>query len=383
MTKDAIKVLADQLNKSEEEIIEKLGSQISHINVPADKLQNRIEIIKKLLENKKLSQKVNNERGTEFVFDNMQLLMQDEENVKDLFFFYNKKFGLTLNEMYKMKGTNLFKTTLKNLLELMDHLIITHKLEEKDVIKIIKSNPTLVTLSRETISKNIVYIQKRLNLSEEQIQVIIKGNPRLLGVGSESFDKKLEEIKKGLDFQSLPSNINQEKLLSAIIVKNNRILNTDEAYLKEKLSKLYSIDIDREHAITNPMILTVPTETVRTKYMLGQVFDVPKLNNGFYINNFKTTYARLMALNEREQQTGEKIRYAKVTSSKAQFEKYIGDTMANLYKKYPFDEAAMNVLIEQYNEKVATSKNLPDIKLQDNEIFTTINQNPPAMGKDE
>ena len=51
MTKDAIKVLADQLNKSEEEIIEKLGSQISHINVPADKLQNRIEIIKKLLEN--------------------------------------------------------------------------------------------------------------------------------------------------------------------------------------------------------------------------------------------------------------------------------------------------------------------------------------------
>ena len=131
------------------------------------------------------------------------------------------------------------------------------------------------------------------------------------------------------------------------------------------------------------MILTVPTETVRTKYMLGQVFDVPKLNNGFYINNFKTTYARLMALKEREQQTGEKIRYAKVTSSKAQFEKYIGDTMANLYKKYPFDEAAMNVLIEQYNEKVATSKNLPDIKLQDNEIFTTINQNPPAMGKDE
>ena len=282
--------------------------------------------------------------------------IKDGEKALNKAQFYQQEFDLTREEVIK-----LFKV-FPVLLKLSEESVIAKAefyqqefgLDKQEFIKMLKSQPVLLSHSQETIKSKAEFYQREFNLSKTEFIKMLKVLPALLGLTEETIKAKVEFYQQEFDL-SRTEFIKMLKVLPAL-------LNYSEDSVKEKHKQILDLHIPKSVIIKNPSILTVPTNTLKMRYIiLRQVFTREEiLSKIWYMFNQDKTYARLRYL----QTKGYNIKISQLLKGEKLFVDIWGVESKELMKKYKLTPEVIHKM-----QEVLEDSEIVDFTEEENQFF--------------
>lgn len=254
--------------------------------------------------------------------------------------FYKKYFNLTDEEFTKMINTHpeLLGYSEASVRQKASFYKKEFNLTSEEFIKMQKRLPALLSYSKESVKQKASFYKQVFNLANEEFKKMLMGLPMLLCYSEESVRQKVIFYKKEF-------NLTDEEFIKMLKLLPT-LLGLSEESIRQKKEQILNINISKKYLINSPSILTVPTNTLKIRYLiLRQVAPKERLlkRMNAFITNQDKLYARLAYF---KNEKTEDIYLSNLLAYEKLFQQKFGVTTQELIQKYPITEKVLKNLLE-------------------------------------
>ena len=213
-------------------------------------------------------------------------------------------------------------------------------LRDEDFNKMLKTLPTLLGLSEDSVKNKVEFYKKEFNFSREDFNKMLKSSPALLCLSEDSIKNKVEFYKKEFNFSREDFN----KMLKSLPA----LLGYSEDSVREKQKQIRDLGISKEVLVNYPNIIAVPVNCLKIRYLIlrlvvarAELLSNPRV----FITSQNKTYARLAYLSR---ESKGKVRLADLKCDEKKFVKKHGVESKQLMEKYKINKE----IIEEFKNIV-------------------------------